>query len=271
MPKKKKKAVAESSVSEAEDSGLDPEEKEAIMKKEYEQLSEHLEELKLKAENLRHENEFLQEEVRQTQLENQECASYMSKSTQKRQNIIITLSDQNQQQMMEIQKKTEAIQAQFMEARDELASKILQKENELAKLTKEIEALREFKLLQQEQLSRIAELEKEVMQMRGQHCQRLLDVKARCLQEKASREEAAKQQVQALVVAANKEASRCLQEHTQNIVLENRRLRQELLELIRRAETLRTQQVKLQAQKQLLLNERKYTEDLRQLRRRQKD
>ncbi|MBN3287454.1 CC166 protein, partial [Polyodon spathula] len=192
--------------------------------------------------------------------------AYMAKRTQKRQNAIITLSDQNHKQLEDIHRKKEELLAEFNDRQTELKNQLLEKEGELSKLNKDIAALWECKHLQQEQMSHIKELEKEVMEMRAKHSESLQSIKAHFLHEKVHNEKQSRQRVQALAVEASREASRCLVEHTHSIEVENRLLRQELLHLIHQTQVLHIHQGELEEQRQQLLRERQYVEDLKRLR-----
>ncbi|XP_042154115.1 coiled-coil domain-containing protein 166 isoform X3 [Oncorhynchus tshawytscha] len=196
----------------------------------------------------------------------QEYMSYMSKRTQKRQSAIVTLSDQNHQAQENLKRQREENLDKYQEQANELKKEILEKENELALLNIEIAELREFKSLQQQQLGRIAELEREVTSMHCRHSESLQALKAGFLSEKERYEAQAKQKIQALALAANREASRCLLSHTRAVSLENQHLREELQQLIQRAHSLRGLQDQLQAQRQQLLLEREYVRELRRLR-----
>lgn len=58
----------------------------------------------------------------------------------------------------------------------------------------------------------------------------------------------------------------CLTQHTNNIKLENRQLRKELLELIRKTRALQEHKLELEDQRRQLLREQQYSEDLKKLR-----
>ena len=60
----------------------------------------------------------------------------------------------------------------------------MEKENMLSKTNQELQDLHEYKTLQQQQLARIRELEKEVMTMRGKHSDAIQQLKSRFLMEK---------------------------------------------------------------------------------------
>ncbi|XP_070977399.1 coiled-coil domain-containing protein 166 [Oncorhynchus clarkii lewisi] len=267
-PKKKgesalKQDTAGQGVEDSEHPGSDSE---ALLQREYDKLTDTLNNLKRKVEKLRRENEFLQNEANQTRMESQEYISYMSKRTQKRQSAIVTLSDQNHQALEALKRQREENLDKYQEQANDLKKEILEKENELALLNIEIAELREFKSLQQQQLGRIAELEREVTSMHCRHSESLQALKAGFLNEKERYEAQAKQKIQALALAANREASRCLLSHTRAVSLENQHLREELQQLIQRAHSLRGLQDQLQAQRQQLLLEREYVRELRRLR-----
>ncbi|CAB1351369.1 unnamed protein product [Coregonus sp. 'balchen'] len=84
----------------------------------------------------RRENEFLQNEANQTRMESR---------TQKRQSAIVTLSDQNHQELEALKRQREETLNKYQEQANELKKEILEKENELALLNIEIAELREFK------------------------------------------------------------------------------------------------------------------------------
>ncbi|KAG5260881.1 hypothetical protein AALO_G00297590 [Alosa alosa] len=240
--------------------------KDSLLQKEYDILTNTLLNLKKKLEQLRKENEFLQNEANQTRMESHEYMSYMSKRTQKRQKAIVTLSDQNHQQLESLREQRDELFRKYEEQASELKQKILEKENELALLNIEIAELREFKSLQQQQLGCIAELEKEVVAMRCRHSESLQALKSDFLREKERYQAQAQQEVSNLALAANKEASECLLSHTQEVAMENRDLRAQLQELIQRADALHTHQDQLQAQQHQLLLEKEYVHELRRLR-----
>ncbi|KAL0969939.1 hypothetical protein UPYG_G00234840 [Umbra pygmaea] len=239
--------------------------RESLLQREYDNLTDTFNNLKRKVEKLRCENEFLQNETDQTRMESHEYMSYMSKHTQKRQNAIITLSDQNQQELEALKRQREESLEKYQEQANELKKEILEKEKELALLNIEIAELGEFKKLQQQQLGRIAELEREVSSMHGRHCESLQALKSGFLREKERHETQANNKVQGLALIANREATSCLLSYTKEVSLENQRLREELKQLIQRAHSLRGLQNHLQAQRQQLLLEEKNVMKLRHL------
>ncbi|XP_017565716.1 coiled-coil domain-containing protein 166 [Pygocentrus nattereri] len=233
---------------------------------EYDTLTETLNLLKRRAEQLRRDNEFLQNEAYQTRMESQEYMSHMSKRTQKRQSAIVALSDQSQKELEELRRQTEETQEKHKEQANALKKEILEKEKELALLNLEIAELQEFKSLQQGQLDHIAELEREVAATHLRHSESLQAMKAAFLRERKHFEAQAKQKVQTLTLAGNREAPRCLLFHTQEVSQENQQLREELQQLIQRAHALHSHQELLRTQQRQLLLEREYMQELHLLR-----
>ncbi|XP_026867321.2 coiled-coil domain-containing protein 121 isoform X1 [Electrophorus electricus] len=238
-------------------------EQEVQLQKEYKILTETLNTLKMRAEQLRKDNEFLQNEANQTRMESQEYMSYMAKRMQKRRSMIVTLSDQSQQELQELERQREETLQKYEEQANGLKRKILEKENELALLNLEIAELREFKSLQQQQLGRISELEQEVSAMSRRHAESLQALKSDFLKEKERYEAQAEHKVQELTLATNREASRCLLSHMQDVTQENHRLREELQQLIQRAHALHSHQEALQTQHRQLLLEREHIQRMR--------
>uniref|UniRef100_V9KSQ0 Coiled-coil domain-containing protein 166-like n=2 Tax=Callorhinchus milii TaxID=7868 RepID=V9KSQ0_CALMI len=236
------------------------------LQRQFDSLVEELKQLKQKIYELRRENEFLEKEAHQTRLESQEYTSYMSKRAQKRQNQIISLTDQNHLELENIKKQKEKILAEYEEKLQELGLVKLEKENELAQINKQIDSLGEFKELRENQLSRISELQKEVMEARAEHAENLHKIKVNFLQEKADYKQNAMKMVKALEKEANREAVCCLIKHIEFIKSENQQLRQELLCQIRRSGVLRARRLELEEQHQQLLREKQYSTKLKRLR-----
>uniref|UniRef100_A0A3B4CA06 DUF4515 domain-containing protein n=1 Tax=Pygocentrus nattereri TaxID=42514 RepID=A0A3B4CA06_PYGNA len=210
----------------------------------------------------RRDNEFLQNEAYQTRMESVKYMSHMSKRTQKRQSAIVALSDQSQKELEELRRQTEETQEKHKEQANALKKEILEKEKELALLNLEIAELQEFKSLQQGQLDHIAELEREVAATHLRHSESLQAMKAAFLRERKHFEAQAKQKVQTLTLAGNREAPRCLLFHTQEVSQENQQLREELQQLIQRAHALHSHQELLRTQQRQLLLEREYMQEL---------
>ncbi|XP_030635127.1 butyrophilin subfamily 1 member A1 [Chanos chanos] len=246
MPPKKRNESThkQDTQSGAESSPQAEPDREARLQKEYDALIEELNGLRTK----------------------QEYMTYLAKRTQKRQNAIITLSDQNRKELEQLKREKEEMVENYNRQAEELKKEILKRESELALLNTEIAGLTEFKSLQQQQLSRIAELEQEVFTLKCSHSECLRRLRADFLAERARYEEEAKDKIQALTLKAKQDVAHYLITHTQEIHQENQRLCEELQYLIERSQSLHKRQQKLQTQHQQLLTEREYVKDLRRLR-----
>ncbi|XP_078503313.1 coiled-coil domain-containing protein 121 [Lissotriton helveticus] len=243
-------------------------EREAFLQQENKQLALSMESLRKRLDMLRHDNEYLQEEAQRIRVESQEYMSYMSKRTQKRENAIITLSDQNQRELEDIRRQQEELQTNFMEKEAQLNDLLLQQEAKLAQVNQEIEDLQPVKNLQLEQIARIKELEQEVMTSRAMNADTLLKIKGAFLQGKAAYVTGSEQQVLALAKEAGEEADRFMKEHNEGVVQENQQLRQQLLHLIRRARVLQAHKLHLKAQNMQLIQESQYSQTMERHRRR---
>ncbi|ESO82029.1 hypothetical protein LOTGIDRAFT_135547, partial [Lottia gigantea] len=212
------------------------------------------------------ENDWLQQEAQKVRVESHEYMSYIEKKTSKRQTTIITLSDHNKQQIQNIKLEKQLMEQEYDDKKQALEGMLLEKQHLLEKTNQELLELQEYKNLQTEQLNKIKELEREVMQMRVKHSEKIQDLKSRFLDEKRQYEEDSTTRIQTLEKKANKEAVQCLTDHTDSIKTENRRLRRELLKLIQKTRALSEHNVELENQRKELLREQQYAEDLKYIR-----
>ncbi|KAJ8382445.1 hypothetical protein SKAU_G00032230 [Synaphobranchus kaupii] len=273
MPKKKKEKAEKVSEAEAvvdQDAEQPPPqtetEREVQLRREYEELTDTLNHLKRRVEQLRCENDLLQSEADKMHVDSREYTAYVSKRTQKRQSAISTLNEQNQQELQTLRDQKELEEEKHSKQANDLKKQVLERESQLALLKSEIEELCEIKRLQKQQLVRIAELQREMDVTNSQYTESIQALRAQFFDEKQKYEDQARQKIHALALAANKEASQCLISHTQQVSQENQWLRKELQQLIQRAQVLHDHQEQLQAQRQQLVLELDYMQDLRQLR-----
>nr|XP_039265015.1 coiled-coil domain-containing protein 166-like [Styela clava] len=267
--KKGKKAAADEAPADDAENAKEPTgptDREVYLKKELNHLTNDLERLKKQSEELRKENEVLQQEAQHTRIESHEYMSYMAKKTHKRQTTIVSLSDQNQKELEKINSQKEQMLSDYEEKKNKLKATLLEKESLLTKARKEFQDLGEYRELREDQLKKIKQLEREVLHMRGKHSDTIQQLKAKFLQEKAEYTEESENKIQALALEANKKAVQCLNEHTTNIKYENRQLRAELLNLIRKSQVLNQHKQELEEQKKQLQREQQYSEDIRKLR-----
>lgn len=190
---------------------------------------------------------------------------YISRRAQKRQSLIVSLSDQNRVELQEIEQQKEELLKDFEEKKSELNATLLEKQNELARVNQELQALEPFRALQRQQENEISQLEKEVDEKRFQHENRIRVLKTQFLQEQRQFEHEAELRVHAMAEKADKRASQCLTEQTRRISAENRQLRIHLQELIENTNGLQFQKKQLEKQYQKLLQEHQFNLELRKL------
>ncbi|XP_068135963.1 coiled-coil domain-containing protein 166-like isoform X1 [Hyperolius riggenbachi] len=280
MPPKKKsqgksaKGSAKEVPEQVEDGGDGKEavvsERERHLQEEHSRLIIEQDGLRRRLDQLRRENEFLQEEAERVRVESQEYLLYMSKRSQKRQDVIISLNDQNRRELEDIRRQKEELELFFNQEEKKLRDQILQRESELANVKKELKELEPMKELQQEQRALIKRLEDEVMSSRGKHADSLLRVKSAFLRQKMQCQKDSEQQLNQLSQKAQEEAKNALQDVSQKVREENQVLRQELLQLIHQFRVLQTQKKKLEEQNKQLLKEQQCQKEVRSTQRKLK-
>ncbi|XP_074841640.1 coiled-coil domain-containing protein 166 [Carettochelys insculpta] len=237
-------------------------EREQYLQKEYKILTEHVNMYMKRVEHFLSENEFLDKEAQKIQEDSKAYVTHIGKHTQKRQNAIITLNDQNHFDLAQIQEQKEKLMSQHTDKEKEVRNQLIEMETKYSLINKEVEDLQPFKDLQLEQLSRIKELERELLLTKIQHSEQMHKVKSRFLQAKAEYELDSHQKVQSLAKRAEEEAVRSLILHTKQVKAENWQLRHELLSLIQRSHILKMFKLQLREQQQQLLQEHHYSQDL---------
>ncbi|XP_063164626.1 coiled-coil domain-containing protein 166 [Candoia aspera] len=253
MAQKTKPRVKKSIVKEQSTSGQFISEREQYLQKEYAILTEHIKTCSDRVDHFQDENEFLDKEAQEIRENNKAYLAYLTKHTIWCQNAIITLNDKNCSDLAYVLKQKDELTSQYTDKEKEVRSQLIEMETKYSLMNKEVDELRPFKELQSEQLAHIWELEKDLLAMKIHHSEQMHMVKSQFLQQKAEYEMESHQRVQALAKKAEKEAVRSLIQHTKQIKAENWRLRNELLNLIKRAQGLKAIVHQLQKQKQQLL------------------
>ncbi|KAJ7329416.1 hypothetical protein JRQ81_015590 [Phrynocephalus forsythii] len=241
-------------------------EREKYLQKEYGILTEHINTYTQRAQHFQSENEFLDKEAQQIRENSKAYLGYLTKRTVRCQNAIITLNDQNRSELAHVLKQMEELTSQYTDKEKEVRSQLIEMETKYSLMNKEVEELKPFKELQLDQMTRIRELEKELLAMKIQHSEQMHKVKSQFLQQKAEYEAASQQKVQALAKRAEKEAVRSLIQHTKQVKAENWQLRHELLNLIKRAQGLKNIVCHLREQKEQLQKELQYKQSLADMR-----
>ncbi|NXY76020.1 CC166 protein, partial [Glareola pratincola] len=239
-------------------------ERKLYLQKEYKTVTEQLNTYMGRVEHFLQENKFLEKEVQRNQEEGRAYLSYLTKHNQKCQNLIITLNDQNHTDLSQVWTQKEELISQYTEKEKELRSSLMNMETKYALMNKEVEDLQPFKdrSVQQEQMKKIKELEKELLVTKIQHSDEMHKIKSRFLQAKADCEMDFHQKMQILTKKAEAAAIQALIQHIKQVKAENWHLRQELLRLIQYSKILKETKVQLIEQQEQLLRENQYLQDM---------
>ncbi|XP_074746315.1 coiled-coil domain-containing protein 166 [Strix uralensis] len=239
-------------------------ERKLYLQKEYKILTEHMNTYMGRVEHFLQENKFLEKEAKRNQEESNAYLSYIRKHSQKCQNLIITLNDQNHTDLSEVWMQKEKLISQYTEKEEEVRSALMNMETKYSLMNKEVEDLQPFKYpsLQLERMKKIKELEKELLATKIQHSDEMHEIKSRFLQAKADCETDFHQKIQVLTKRAEEAAIQSLIQHIKQVKAENWHLRQELLRLIQYSKILKETKVQVREQQQQLLRENQYTQDM---------
>nr|XP_025971112.1 coiled-coil domain-containing protein 166 [Dromaius novaehollandiae] len=241
-------------------------ERKRYLQKEYKTLTEHMNTYMGRVEHFLRENDILQKEAQQNQEESNAYLSYISKYSQKCENVIITLNDQNHTDLSQIWKQKEKLISQYTEKEKEIRNYLMDMEAKYSLMNKEVQDLQPFKELQLEQMNKIKDLEKELLVTKIQHSEQMHKIRSRFLQAKAACEVESHQKIQVLTKKAEAAAVQSLIEHAKQIKAENEHLRQELLSLIQCSRVLKAIRLQLREQQQQLLQENQYSQDMARMR-----
>lgn len=246
--------------------GLHVSEREQYLQKELATLTEHVQMFTQRMQHFQLDNEFLHKEAQQIRETSKAYLTYLTRRMHRCQNAIISLNDQNRSDLAQVRKQKAELTSQYKDKAKEVGGQLFELEAKYSLMSKEVEDLQPCKELQLEHLTRIRELEKELLVMKIQHSEQMHRVKSQFLLQKAEYEMQAQQRVQALAREAEKEGVRCLIQHTKKVKADNWRLRYELLDLIRQAQVQNSSLRQLREQQQLLLREHQYSQDLVRMR-----
>ncbi|XP_009697367.1 PREDICTED: coiled-coil domain-containing protein 166 [Cariama cristata] len=243
-------------------------ERKSYLQKEYKILTEHMNTYMGRVEHFLQENKFLEKEAQRNQEESNAYLSYITKHSQKCQDLITTLNDQNHTDLSQVWMHKEELILQYTEKEKEVRSALMNLETKYSLMNKEVEDLKPFKdpSVQLEQMEKIKELEKELLVTKIQHSDEMHKMKSRFLQAKADCEMDFHQKIQVLTKRAEEAAIQSLIQHIKQVKVENWHLRQELLRLIQYSKILKETKVQLREQQQQLLRENQYTQNVAHMR-----
>ncbi|NXI54644.1 CC166 protein, partial [Chloroceryle aenea] len=240
-------------------------ERKSYLQKEYKILTEHMNTYMGKVEHFLQENKFLAKEAQRNQEESKAYLSYIKKHSQRCQNLITRLNDQNHIDLSQVWMQKEKLMSQYTEKEEEIRSSLMNMEAKYSLMNKEVEDMQLFKD-QLAQTKKIKELEKELLVTKIQHSEEMNKIKSRFLQAKAECEMHFHQQIQVLTKRAEAAATQSLIQHIKQVKAENWHLRQELLRLIQYSKILKETRVQLREEQEQLLRENQYIEGMAHMR-----
>ncbi|NXY84002.1 CC166 protein, partial [Alcedo cyanopectus] len=241
-------------------------ERKSYLQKEYKILTEHMNTYMGKVKHFLQENKFLEKEAQCIQEENTAYLSYIKKHSQKCQELIKTLNDQNHNDLSQACMQKEKLVSQYTEKEEEVRSSLMKIETKYCLMNKEVEDIQLFND-QMAQMKKIKELEKELFVTKIQLSAEMRKIKSRFLQDKADCEMHFHQKIQLLTKRVEEAAIKALMQYIEEVRAENWHLRQELLRLIEYSKILKETKVHLREEQEQLLRENQYTEDMARARR----
>ncbi|KFO80135.1 Coiled-coil domain-containing protein 166, partial [Cuculus canorus] len=183
-------------------------ERKSCLQKESKILNELMNTYMGRAESLMQENKFLEKEGNRIQKESDAYLSYTTKRSQKRENLVITLNDQNHIRLSQAQKLTSQCAAKEGEVRRALK----EMETKFYLMNEEVEDLRRLigPSTQLERTKRIEELEKELQVTKIECADKMREIWSEFLRDKAACEMDCRQKIQVLTQRAEAAAKQCL-------------------------------------------------------------
>uniref|UniRef100_A0A8C9EGL7 DUF4515 domain-containing protein n=1 Tax=Pavo cristatus TaxID=9049 RepID=A0A8C9EGL7_PAVCR len=133
-------------------------ERNSYLQKEYKILTEHMNTYMGRVERFLLENKFLEEEAKRNRKESNIYLSYLAKHSQRCQNLIITLNEQNETHLSQVQKQKEQLISQYTEKEKEVRSCLMEVERKYSLMNTEVEDLQPFKDLQLEQTKKMKDV-----------------------------------------------------------------------------------------------------------------
>ncbi|NXT72922.1 CC166 protein, partial [Chaetops frenatus] len=218
-------------------------------------LTQHLDTYLGRAEQLLQGNKGLEKEGQGTQEQSQAYLSCRAKLSQDPPDMVITLNDQNRQDLAQIQAQKEELVPRYEGKEQEVRSALKETEAEASLLDTELQELEPYKELSLRAEQKAKALEKELRVTRIRCAEETQAIRSRFLQQKADCEQEFHQRMQELTWRAQEVAFQALIQHVEEVKAENRLLRQEMLGLLHHCRLLRDAKIHLQDQQEQLLRE----------------
>ncbi|NXS23430.1 CC166 protein, partial [Mystacornis crossleyi] len=232
-----------------------PRERKLYLQEECRILTGHLDTYLGRAEQLLQGNRSLEKEAQETREQSQAYLSCRAKCSQDPPDVAITLNDRNCRDLAQIQARKEELIRRYAAKEQEVRSSLRDTEAQAALLGTELEELEPYRELLVRAEQRVQALERDLRVTRIRCAEETHAIRSRFLQEKAACEQELHQRMQQLTWRAQEVALQALIQHVERAKAENRRLRRELLGLLRHCQLLKDTKIRLQDQQEQLLRE----------------
>ncbi|CAF0858982.1 unnamed protein product [Rotaria sordida] len=266
MPPKGKKGKLEKNKSKEKQEIVRPSEKEIVLQTELDNKVKELAEIKLRAHAFEEENHWLNEEAKKIRIEMDEYMHFMSKKTNLRQTKIVTLTDYHRKEIEDINRDKENMLKEYKQKKEELRLQIIEKGQLLIQVKNDLEAMNEYKLIQEQQNNEIKRLQNEITQIRSQHVSGISRMKLTHAEELQQQRTIENAKIEEIRQQADQEAEQFLYDQTLNIQNENVELRKALQDMLKRTQLLNDLKQRLEEEQLHLINRIKLTADLRKIR-----
>lgn len=218
-------------------------------------LTQHLDTYLGRAKQLLHGNKCLEKEAQDTQEQSQSYLSCGAKLRHDPPDMLITLNDQNHQDLAQIQAQQEELIPRYTSKEQEVRSALQDTEASASLLDTELEQLEPYKEHKVQAEQKVKALEKELRVTRIRCAEETHAIRSTFQQDKAECEQQFQHRMQELTWGADEVALQALIQHVEEVKAENRLLRQELLDHLQHCEVLRDTKTRLQDQQEQLLRE----------------
>ncbi|NXO45744.1 CC166 protein, partial [Locustella ochotensis] len=218
-------------------------------------LTQHLDTYLGRAEQLLQGNKRLEKEAQGTQEQSQSYLACRAKLSQDPSDVLITLNEQNRQDLAQIQAQKEELIPRYAGKEQEVRSALEDTEAAASLLDTELEQLEPYKEQKARAKQKVKALEKELRVTRIRCAEDTQAARSSFLKDKADCEQEFQQRMQELTWGAEEVALQALIEHVEQVKAENRLLRQELLGRLQHCQLLKDTKIQLLDQQEQLLRE----------------
>lgn len=230
-------------------------ERKLFLQEELRTVTQHLDTYLSRAQQLLQASKLLEKEAQGIREQSQRYLSCGAKLSRDPPGMVITLSQQNCQDLAQIRAQQEQLVPQYAGKEQEVRSALRDTEAEASLLDTELGQLEPCKEQKVRAEQKVKALERELRLTRIRCAEETHDIRSRFRQDKAQCEQSFQQRMQELTWGAEEVALQALIQHVEQVKAENRLLRQELLGLLQHCQQLRDTRTQLQDQQEQLLRE----------------